>query len=75
MTEDLATNDVITQTTLAWAKLHDWGRDAFLVRGAFMLHSNALCGLRDVQIHADGTTIETEKYFTSRRALRAWAGY
>jgi hypothetical protein len=65
-------NDRITETTLAWARQHDWGRNAFLFAHPF---TKALCGLRDVQVHRDGTVTDTETFFTSRRALRAWAGY
>jgi hypothetical protein len=60
--------DQITRATLFWAQQHDWGRNAFLV-------GPALCGLNDVQVHADGTVTESDTFFTSRFALRAWAGY
>lgn len=60
--------DQITETTLQWAKSHDWGIYAFLFDGV-------LCGLIDVQVHKNGTVTESYKRFTSRRALRAWAGY
>ena len=61
-------NAQITQATLVWAKSHNWGVYAFLFNGV-------LCGLIDVQVHKDGTVTESYKRFTSRRALRAWAGY
>lgn len=60
--------DQITHDTLLWAQDHDWGSNAFLV-------GDTLCGLRDVHVLKDGTTSETETSFTSRRALRDWAGY
>lgn len=54
--------DTITQSTLEWARSHDWGKDAYLAQGA-------IGGLYE------GETGREDVTFTSRDALRAWAGY
>jgi hypothetical protein len=63
--------DKPTIKTVAWCEAHeDWGRDAYLTP------DGAIAGLRDIIRYPDGTWTDTEAApFTSRRKLRAWAGY
>ncbi len=70
-------NDDITPNTLAWARQHDWGLDARIsARGKL----NGCIERATRSIATDAEPLATELYerevsFTSRRELRAWAGY
>lgn len=58
----------ITTKTLAWAKQHDWGFDAYLQDGK-------ICGLRN-EYTLNGVFHKGEPLsFDSRSDLRGWAGY
>lgn len=60
---------MIKESTLRWARSHDWGRNAYLDE------DHSIRGLADVRVDVEGTVTECEAMFDSRRDLRAWAGY
>lgn len=60
---------MIKESTLKWARSHDWGRDAYLDE------DHSIRGLADVRVDLNGTVTECEAVFASRGALREWAGY
>jgi hypothetical protein len=60
--------EVETQRLLAFARQHDWGRDAHTNEdGSITAHCEIVA--------LDGTVSIETKTFTRMAALRAWAGY
>ena len=73
MIRTTSTPDAITEMTATWCRSHGWGLEARLVQRAG--RAPMVDVLRDVTVYSDGATVRTWISFTSRRDLRAWAGY
>lgn len=59
----------MTARDLSWARSHDWGVDAWQTA------DGTIHGLVDCTVYPDGSVAEEVRSFSSRRELRAWAGY
>jgi hypothetical protein len=58
----------VTEKTLAWARQHDWGRNAKLINGVIF-------GLDEHSVDTNGQSHHKEARFTTVEELRMWAGY
>ena len=70
-----ANRDEITIATMQWAHVHDWGRAAYLLNAYDNSKATQICGLENIWQDKYKSWHYNTIAFTSREALRRWAGY